>query len=206
MKKSLKIKPNGRLATTILVGSLAAAFTGFVGVAYHSLANASAELKVPTISLGNSEIQPLDNPNEKVVAKEVEEPSNSEVEEKPVEEQSETQETETKLEEVVENTANDNAATATPDQSGTCWDWMARAGITDQANAYKLIMRESSCNPNAVNRYSGACGIGQQLPCGKWEHQWNDPVGAMIDMQKYVFSRYGSWANALRFHYAHNWY
>lgn len=89
---------------------------------------------------------------------------------------------------------------------GTCQDWMKQAGIVDTANAYELIMRESSCNPNSVNKSSGACGIGQQLPCGKWEHKWNDPVGGMIDMQKYVLSRYGSWANAVSFHNAHHWY
>ena len=96
--------------------------------------------------------------------------------------------------------------TKTTSQGGTCHDWMRQAGITDMENAYILIMRESSCNPNAVNSSSGACGIGQQLPCGKWEHTWNEPVGAMIDMQKYVMQRYGSWANAVRFHDSHNWY
>lgn len=80
--------------------------------------------------------------------------------------------------------------------SGTCSEWMAMAGITDTANAYQLIMGESGCNPNSVNASSGACGLGQQLPCGKWPHQWNDPVGALIDMQNYVYATYGSWANA----------
>jgi hypothetical protein len=80
--------------------------------------------------------------------------------------------------------------------TGSCHDWIKQAGITDVANAYALIMAESTCNPNAVNPSSGACGIGQQLPCGKWAHQWNDPVGGMIDMQGYVFATYGSWANA----------
>ena len=90
--------------------------------------------------------------------------------------------------------------------AGGCQDWMNQAGITDTANAYELIMRESGCNPNAVNKSSGACGIGQQLPCGKWSHTWNEPVGAMIDMQGYVMARYGSWANAVAFHNRMNWY
>lgn len=77
-----------------------------------------------------------------------------------------------------------------------CYAWMAQAGITDPANAYRVFMFESGCNPNAVNSNGGACGIGQQLPCGKWPHPWNDPVGGMIDAQAYVFGRYGSWANA----------
>lgn len=108
-----------------------------------------------------------------------------------------------------EQTANTAQAPYTAPQSvvgGSCADWMNAAGISDQASAYKLIMRESGCNPNAVNASSGACGLGQQLPCGKWGHVWNEPVGALVDMQAYVYGRYGSWANALAFHYSHNWY
>lgn len=90
--------------------------------------------------------------------------------------------------------------------SEQCKAWMNEAGIKDQASAYQLIMRESGCNPNAVNASSGACGIGQQLPCGKWPHPWNDPVGGMIDMQHYVFATYGSWAAALNHSLANNWY
>lgn len=77
-----------------------------------------------------------------------------------------------------------------------CYAWMAQAGIVDTGNAYNVFMFESGCNPNAVNHNGGACGIGQQLPCGKWAHLWSDPVGGMIDAQAYVFARYGSWANA----------
>ncbi len=95
---------------------------------------------------------------------------------------------------------------AKPAVTGTCAEWMAAAGITDIVNATYIIMSESGCNPNAVNRSSGACGIGQQLPCGKWPHAWNEPVGAMIDMQNYVNARYGSWANAVAFWRSHNWY
>lgn len=80
--------------------------------------------------------------------------------------------------------------------SGNCSSWMAEAGVVDVESAYNPIMKESGCNPNAVNPYSGACGIGQQLPCGKWAHEWNDPVGGIKDMQNYVFGRYKSWANA----------
>ncbi len=90
--------------------------------------------------------------------------------------------------------------------TGTCAEWMTQAGITDPGNAIILINRESGCNPSATNRSSGACGIGQQLPCGKWDHPWNDPVGGMIDMQEYVVARYGSWANAVGFSNTHGFY
>lgn len=94
----------------------------------------------------------------------------------------------------------------TPAPAGSCADWMAAAGITDPATAHVLIMRESGCNPNAVNASSGACGIGQQLPCGKWPHAWNDPIGGMIDMQNYVMGRYGSWGAALGHSNSVGWY
>lgn len=97
-------------------------------------------------------------------------------------------------------------ASEQPKPSGTCLDWMKAAGVTDIHNAFDLIMRESSCNPNAVNSSSGACGLGQQLPCGKWPHVWNDPIGGIIDMQNYVMARYGSWAGAVAHHDLHDWY
>lgn len=90
--------------------------------------------------------------------------------------------------------------------NSSCMDWINAAGITDTANAYELIMRESSCNPNAINPSSGACGLGQQLPCGKWANTWNEPIGALQDMQGYVIARYGSWAAAIDFHDKMNWY
>lgn len=89
---------------------------------------------------------------------------------------------------------------------GSCKDWMRQAGISDMVNGYELIMRESSCNPNAVNSSSGACGIAQALPCSKKPGQWNDPVNSMRWMQGYVMARYGSWAAAVQFHDRNNWY
>lgn len=87
---------------------------------------------------------------------------------------------------------------------GSCIDWITQAGVTDVANANELIRRESGCNPNAVNKSSGACGIPQALPCNKLGT--SDPVAQIRWMQNYVVSRYGSWANAVAFHNAHNWY
>lgn len=88
--------------------------------------------------------------------------------------------------------------------TGTCQDWMDQAGITDQANAHILIMRESGCNPNAVNRSSGACGIPQALPCSKLGT--SDPVEQLRWMQNYVVRRYGSWANAVAHSTSVGWY
>lgn len=100
----------------------------------------------------------------------------------------------------------ETAPTASGAVSGTCAEWMNEAGVTDQADAIQVIDIESGCNPNAVNPSSGACGLGQQLPCGKWPHTWNDPVGGMIDMQNYVYASYGSWVNALSHERGYGWY
>ena len=90
--------------------------------------------------------------------------------------------------------------------SGSCADWIAQAGVSDVASAVELIRRESGCNPNAVNSSSGACGIAQELPCGKSGCGLGNPVCQIKWMQSYTVSRYGSWANAIAWHNSHSWY
>lgn len=90
--------------------------------------------------------------------------------------------------------------------AGSCDDWIAQAGITEVAAAKELLRRESGCNPNAVNRSSGACGLAQELPCGKSGCKLGDGACQMKWMQKYISDRYGSWANAIAHHDRMNWY
>jgi hypothetical protein len=90
--------------------------------------------------------------------------------------------------------------------SGTCAEWMAGAGITDVYSATILLNRESHCNPNALNRSSGACGLAQELPCGKSGCSLGDGACQMQWMNRYVLGRYGSWAAAVAWHNSHNWY
>lgn len=90
--------------------------------------------------------------------------------------------------------------------TGSCAEWIAQAGVTDVANASWLIYKESGCNPNSINRSSGACGIAQELPCGKSGCGLGNAVCQIRWMQSYVISRYGSWSNAVAFHQSHNWY
>lgn len=90
--------------------------------------------------------------------------------------------------------------------SGSCADWIAQAGVTDVGNAVELIRRESGCNPNAVNRSSGACGIAQELPCGKSGCGLGNPVCQIKWMQQYVNARYGGWGGAIAWHNSHSWY
>jgi hypothetical protein len=89
---------------------------------------------------------------------------------------------------------------------GSCGDMIAAAGVSDVANAVELIRRESGCNPHATNSSSGACGIAQELPCGKSGCTLGDGVCQIRWMQDYVTRRYGSWAGAVAFHNSHNWY
>ena len=90
--------------------------------------------------------------------------------------------------------------------NGTCADWLAAAGVTDVANAQELIRRESGCNPHAVNPSSGACGVAQELPCGKSGCSLGDGACQIAWMQRNVNGRYGGWAGAIAFHNAMGWY
>lgn len=101
-------------------------------------------------------------------------------------------------------------ATSTPaaQVSGDKHSWLAASGIPQAHWGYvdSIVSRESSWNPNAVNKSSGACGLGQQLPCGKWAGAWNDPVAALRAMNGYVNGRYGGWPQAVAFWNSNGWY
>lgn len=79
-----------------------------------------------------------------------------------------------------------------------CEQWMVAAGIPLTNASMQLVLKESGCRYNAVNRSSGACGIPQALPCSKLPCSL-DAAGAVCQlrwMQGYVTARYGSWENA----------
>lgn len=92
--------------------------------------------------------------------------------------------------------------------TGSKADWLAASGIPENEWHYvdSIVSRESGWNPNAVNKSSGACGLGQQLPCGKWSGSWNDPVAALRAQYEYVKGRYGSYAGAVGFWNTNHWY
>lgn len=85
--------------------------------------------------------------------------------------------------------------------AGTCEDWMAAAGVPLTYAARQLIANESGCRPDAVNPWSGACGIAQSLPCEKMPCTLQDPVCQLRWMDGYIRERYGSWEAALGFWY-----
>lgn len=92
--------------------------------------------------------------------------------------------------------------------SGDKHSWLAASGIPEAHWGYvdAIVTRESGWNPNAVNASSGACGLGQQLPCGKWAGAWNDSVAALRAMNSYVNGRYGGWPQAVAFWNSNGWY
>ena len=80
--------------------------------------------------------------------------------------------------------------------AGSCSDWIAQAGISDIALVMALITVESGCNAYAVNSGSGACGVAQELPCGKSGCSLGDGACQVRWMNSYVINRYGSWSSA----------
>lgn len=84
--------------------------------------------------------------------------------------------------------------------------WLAASGIPQSSwwAVDSIVSGESGWNPTAVNPSSGACGLGQQLPCGKWGGDWTDPVHALKSMNTYV-QAYGGWAAAVEFRNCTGW-
>jgi uncharacterized coiled-coil protein SlyX len=111
--------------------------------------------------------------------------------------QKQLQETQQKLEaKAKSSTARAYAAVIPPTYRDNCAQWVTDAGITDYANAMNLIRGESNCRPEALNSSSGACGVAQELPCGKSGCSRTDGACQVRWMNIYVLGRYGSWANA----------
>lgn len=119
-----------------------------------------------------------------------------------------------KLQVAAANAANTLTATGTANAeslpvlpTGSHQDWMAAAGIDPSNYGYVdyIVSHESGWNPSAVNASSGACGLGQQLPCGKWAGTWNDPIAALAAMNVYV-GKYGGWYGAYSYWVSHGNY
>ena len=91
---------------------------------------------------------------------------------------------------------------------GSKSEWLAASNIPEESWGYVdfMVQKESTWNPNAVNRSSGACGLAQALPCSKLGPNWNDPVVALNWMNNYVKGRYGGWEGAYNFWKVNRWY
>lgn len=102
-------------------------------------------------------------------------------------------------------------AQAAPAPTGSGCEWLsgrlAANGLSASEISYALPIasRESGCNPQAVNRTSGACNVFQEYTCGKWGGRSN--VDAHIrGADGYAKARYGSWAGAYSFWQANKWW
>jgi hypothetical protein len=85
-------------------------------------------------------------------------------------------------------------------------------GWTEEDYQYLVLLwnRESSWNPNAVNKKSGACGIPQSLPCSKMASEGADyRTNYRTQVRwgcKYIKARYGSPSNAWEHSQQKGWY
>lgn len=68
--------------------------------------------------------------------------------------------------------------------------------ITEEQAKWNVYHRESGHDPGAVNPSSGACGIGQALPCSKLPCSLADLTCQDKWFTEYMQQRYGSWAKA----------
>ena len=67
-----------------------------------------------------------------------------------------------------------------------------------------IIEEESGWNPNSINSFSGACGLGQQMQCRGLNTL--SVSGQVVWVCNYILSRYQTPSNALYFHNIHGWY
>lgn len=112
-----------------------------------------------------------------------------------------------KLAQAAKKATGTQTASASP-VSGSKYDWMRQAGIPESEWQYVdyIVSKESSWNPNAVNKSSGACSLVQSLPCSKIGANWRDPVVALKWQAKYVKDRYGGYRQAHAFWLKNHWY
>tara|TARA_R110000868_G_scaffold393078_1_gene663994 strand:+ start:275 stop:658 length:384 start_codon:yes stop_codon:yes gene_type:complete len=69
-----------------------------------------------------------------------------------------------------------------------------------------IYLKESGNNPSAINKSSGACGLGQALPCSKMPCSLTDYNCQDHFFTAYMQNRYGTWENAKAFWLSHNWW
>lgn len=76
----------------------------------------------------------------------------------------------------------------------------SKKGWIEHIDSWKnLVAKESGFNPYAVNISSGACGIGQALPCEKMQCDLGDVQCQATWMATYIQGRYGDPTRAWEF-------
>lgn len=81
----------------------------------------------------------------------------------------------------------------------------ATAYATSDAKMF-IYMHESHNKPTAINPQSGACGLGQALPCSKMLCSLTDYACQDAFFTDYMKQRYGSWEAAQAFWVANEWW
>jgi len=83
-------------------------------------------------------------------------------------------------------------------------------GTSSDSDEYSAKMfiyyRESKNNPSSVNQSSGACGLGQALPCSKMPCSLSDYACQDKFFTGYMQNRYGTWEKAKAFWLSNNWW
>lgn len=74
-----------------------------------------------------------------------------------------------------------------------------------EAKAF-IYFKESGNRTDAINKSSGACGLGQALPCSKLPCTLTDYACQDAWFTKYMQNRYGTWVNAKAFWLRSNWW
>lgn len=69
-----------------------------------------------------------------------------------------------------------------------------------------IFMHESGNDPGAINASSGACGLGQALPCSKMPCSLSDYNCQVDFFTGYANDRYGGWDGAYAFWVANSWW
>ncbi len=84
----------------------------------------------------------------------------------------------------------------------------ATASAATPSNGAKafIYQHESGNNPGAINKASGACGLGQALPCSKMPCSLSDYACQDAFFTDYAVRRYGGWDGAYQFWLAHSWW
>ncbi len=70
----------------------------------------------------------------------------------------------------------------------------------------EVVNRESGWKVGIKNSSSGACGLGQALPCSKLGDAYGSVNGELDWMINYIAGRYDTPSKALAFHDSHGWY
>lgn len=84
-------------------------------------------------------------------------------------------------------------------------NWLQKE-YSNWEDAAELIARESGFDPGVINLSSGACGLGQALPCKKMGCSLSD-IDCQLKWQKqYIADRYGTIKAAMSFWNQNSWY